>query len=108
MPRSSHFPKWATREADLESIPDVDGADGKCKVHLLRFSEFRLHQLIVGVRRMGVGEPGQRPRSGERRSLTRRVEEGFAPGVEHIDAHLAFALFAQIGGVQSGCRRRSH
>jgi len=57
-------------EADRQPVPGVDRADHQGELHLLLIGELGLDRLIVGVRRVGIGDPGQRLGPAERGALS--------------------------------------
>ncbi len=61
-------------KADGHSIPQIDHADQDREINDLFVAELRLQRLIGVVRRVRVGNAGDRVGPGQRRALPRRVK----------------------------------
>ena len=69
-------------EADGDPIPQVDESHKGGEVHRLRFGEMAPYLFVGCIGGMGLRDPGNSLRPGERRPLSWAVEGGFLPRVQ--------------------------
>src|SRR3954466_1776829 len=85
-------------QGDVEAIPRVDGHHGHRQVDELLLTEPGTDRLVDVIRNPILSDQCQRLGPEERRPFAVCVERGLAPGIEEVEALLAFTAGAGFLG----------